>query len=511
MKPRFFIFLLSLALINLFSCTGKASKADPECITMGLEASVEDLDPRTATDANSSRICSLIYSSLFTKGRDSNLIPDIVESYEIENDLVFIFHIKRGILFHDKRELTSRDIKYTFCSMLDEDFVSFKKASYEIIKEIMIIDDYTLAFELKEVFSPFLDYLTIGIIPENIDRTDSSFLRKNPVGSGPFRLVNHREGISLSLERFDEYFGKKPKIKNIIFRIIPDTTTRMLELENKGIDLLQNDIPYDSVDRFSRDKDYTLSSSQGINYQYIGFNLQDSILKNNNIRKALAFSIDRDTIIKHIYRGFALKADSILSPMNWAHCDGLVSYGYDPEKAGELIEKEGYRKDEKGIYFTLEYKTSENAQALLLAQIIQDQLRNTGIGIKIVSREWGTFYSDIKKGDFQLFSLRWVGISDPDIFYYVLSSSSIPPEGANRGRYTNQSVDRLIDLARKTSDRDKRRDYYCRIQHILNEELPYIHLWYHSNLILCSRRIENAVPYPDGSFNFLLDVELAGP
>ncbi len=506
----FHIFIPALIFAVFFmACNNSRTASRGDSVIMGLEASVEDLDPRTATDANSSRICSLIYSSLFTKGRDSNIKPDIVERYEVKEDKIFTFYIRKGILFHNKNELTAEDIKYTFESMMDEDFISFKKSSYEIIDEIRVIDEYTVEFELKEVFSPFIDYLTLGIIPKNIDKNTSSILRKEPVGSGPFRFKEHKEGVLLTLEKFDDYFGQKPAVNLIKFRIIPDTTTRMLELENKGIDILQNDIPYDSIERFSSDSSYHVSSSQGINYQYIGFNMEDGILKNKNIRKAIAFSIDRDAIIRHIYRGYAQKANSLLSPLNWAYCRDLDWYDHNPGKAEELIKNEGYKKDRDGYYFTLEYKTSENAQSLTIAQIIQDQLRNTGVKLNIISREWGTFYDNIKEGDFQLFSLRWVGISDPDIYYYVLSSRSIPPDGANRGRYKNPGVDALIDSARRTTDQQLRKDYYCKIQNILNDTLPYVHLWYHSNIIICTKRVENAVPYPDGSFDFLLDIKLA--
>lgn len=508
MKRIILILTIMSALLLHLTCRTNRHDREHGSVIMGLEASVDDLDPRTATDANSSRICSLIYSGLFKKGRDSGIVPDIVKNYEVRDDRIFIFYLKQGILFHNGSELTSRDVKYTFDSLLEEDFISFKKASYEIIKEIAVIDDYTVSFELREVFSPFIDYLTIGIIPSGIDAENKNILKTKPVGSGPFMLREFREGISLKLERYDNYFDEKPQIRTLFFRIIADTTTRLLELENKGIDIVQNDIPYDSIQRFEKSRDYNVISAQGINYQYLGFNLEDKILSNNDIRKAVTYSINRDVIIEHIYKGYVTKADSVLSPLNWAYYNELEEYGYDIPKAVNLIENAGYSKNKDGYYFDLEYKTSENIQALTIAQIIQEQLRDAGIRVNIVSREWGTFYDDIKKGDFQLFSLRWVGISDPDIYYYIMSSDSIPPDGANRGRYKNEEVDRLIALARITTDTELRRNYYCRIQKILNETLPYVHLWYHSNIIISASTISNVVPYPDGSFYFLLDISL---
>lgn len=492
----------------VLSCIPKNNLREHDMIIMGLEASVQDLDPRTATDANSSRICSLIYSGLFKKDRNSNITPDIIKDYKIIDDIIFKFNIKKGIRFHDGRELKAKDVKYTYESLLCENFSSYKKASYEIIKSINIIDDYTISFELREVFSPFLDYLTIGIIPYQIDKENPSILKTSPVGSGPFRFVSHREGVSLIIERFDDYFGILPQVNRILFRIIGDTTTRLLELENKGIDILQNDIPFDSIARFERKDNFNVSSGQGINYQYIGFNTHCKILKDPRIRKAIAYSINRDIIIEHIFKGFVKKANSMLSPLNWAYCPEMKFYEYDPEKAIKLIESAGYSRNNNGYFFDLEYKTSENIQAITIAQILQDQLKDAGIRLNISSREWGTFYDDIRKGDFQLFSLRWVGISDPDIYYYIMHSDSIPPSGANRGRYSNPEVDMLIDLARRTICTEKRHDYYCRIQRILNEELPYVHLWYHSNIIITTGRVSNAVPYPDGSFQFLMEIGL---
>lgn len=503
---KYTIAFIILFILVSFSCSPGDPHRDPGTVIMGLEAGIQDLDPRTATDANSSRICSLIYSGLFKKDRSSNIVPDIISHYEMEDEKTYIFHIRDGIYFHNGGQLTSADVKYTYESLLEPDFISFKKASYEIIDEISIIDDLTISFRLKEVFSPFIDYLTLGIIPKGIDAHNKDILKKNPVGTGPFEFVRHREGIMLTLSRFDNYFDNKPEIIEIIFRIIPDTTTRLLELENKGIDILQNDIPYDSINRFKQNPDYILSSNQGINYQYIGFNMEDEVLRINDIRKAIALSIDRDIIIEHIFKGYVRKANSLLSPLNWAYCENLKAYEYDPERAIELIENSGFQKDRDGFYFTLEYKTSENIQSITIAQIIQDQLRKAGIRVNISSREWGTFYDDIRKGDFQIFSLRWVGISDPDIYYYIMSSDSFPPNGANRGRYSNPEVDDLIHKARRTTERDERKELYCKIQKILNEELPYIHLWYHSNIIITTDRVKNAQPYPDGSFHFLFDI-----
>jgi len=499
----------AIALLLLSACR-RSNFRDSRGITLAIESEFSDLDPRTATDANSSRLCALIYSGLFYKDRSMDLQPDLVADYDV-TDTCYTLRLKKGLRFHNGAPLTAEDVLFTYTSLLADDFVSYKKQNFALVKHITLLDSHTIRFELKQPFAPFLGYLTLGIVSKDVALKGTDSVQSRPVGSGPFRVARLEKGRFIRLERSSGYHGPAAHVPVLSVRVIKNTTTRLLELQNKGIDILQNDIPYDAVARFDQDPDFHVVHLPGINYQYIGCNMRDAILGRPEVRRAIAHAIRREAIITHVLQGYAQPARSLLHPINWAYCPDLPDYAFAPDTARRLIEAAGFTANGDGMYFSLEYKTSENSLAIANAQIIQEQLRQVGIDIKVIPREWATFYNDIRKGDFQLFSLRWVGISDPDIYYYIFHSSSIPPHGANRGHYKNSRLDGLLQEARRTLDRDRRKALYRQAQQIIGRELPYISLWYHDNIVIAQAHIQGARPYPDGSFRFLLDIRDSRP
>jgi peptide/nickel transport system substrate-binding protein len=199
----------------------------------------------------------------------------------------------------------------------------------------------------------------------------------------------------------------------------------------------------------------------------------------------------------------------MLSPFNWAYEAMVKTYQYDPKIAKKLLDKAGYPDpdgDGPEPRFTLSYKTSQNELRKLIAEVFQEQLREIGIKIIIKSYEWGTFFSDIKSGNFQIYSLTWVGINDPDIFHYTFHSESYPPKGANRGKYSNKDIDELIDKGRKKINIEARKKIYSLIQKKLSKEIPYVSLWFATNIAVMSKEVQGFQLYPDESLNSIKNV-----
>ena len=204
-----------------------------------------------------------------------------------------------------------------------------------------------------------------------------------------------------------------------------------------------------------------------------------------------------------------MPATGVLSPLNWSYEPAVEVYGYDPEKAKRLLDEAGYRDPDgpgPAKRFTLTYKTSQNELRRRIGEAIQGLLGEVGIDVKMRSYEWGTFFSDIRKGNFQIYTLTWVGITDPDIYYYLFHSKSIPPDGANRGAYLNPEMDLLIERGRVLQDREERKEVYGRIQKILARDLPYVSLWNEVNVVVVDPRVRGFVLRPDGDFLSLKDV-----
>lgn len=476
---------------------------------MGLENSPTQLDPRLATDLASAHIAKMVYNGLFKIDDDGNLAPDLTANWEIPDEKTIIVHLKKGIRFHDGKELDSEDVRYTFQSIVHPDLKSPKAAAYEKLDRMETPSAHMIIFRLKEAYAPFLFSLIQEIVQKEKNPITSGFPIQNPVGTGPFQFVRYLRNEEVQLTANPGYFDGPPKIRNLTFRIIPDETTRILELENGGIDFIQNAFSPDLLPRLRKNQNLKIVQRPGTNYSYIGFNLDDPILNNREVREAMACGIDRPSIINAILRGLARSAGSALPSTHWAYEPEIAQYSYNPKKAMELLDQAGFPDpDGSGPLprFTLEYKTSQNELRGLIAEAIAQQLSEVGIEVKIKSYEWGAFYGDIKNGNFQMFSLTWVGIQDPDFLREAFHSRNIPPRGANRGRFRNTEIDRLTELGAKTMDKEERKKIYSQIQKTIAHYLPYISLWHAENVAIMKKNLKGFKIYPDESLVGLKDV-----
>jgi peptide/nickel transport system substrate-binding protein len=473
---------------------------------VGLDGSIATLDPRVAVEARAMQIDPLIYSSLLQVDAQGSLIPDLAQSWSQPDARTYLFRLRRGVCFHDGREVTAEDVRATFTSIMDPLHGSPRRGSYEPVRRIEVIDRYTVRFILEDVYCSFPYALTVGICPHG-----STWGGKEPpIGSGPFLLERWRPGEELVLVANPLYFGGRPRLDWIRFRILPNTTTRLLEMKQGKVDLLQNCVPSYAVKFMQRIPGVRVVQEQGITYQYLGYNLMDPILRYKEVRQAISHAIDREAIIAHTLKGLARKADGVvLSPLHWAYEGDVHRYAYDPERARTLLDEAGFPDpdgDGPHMRFSLSYKTSTDMEAMEIAQIIKGYLKAVGIGLEVRSFEWGTFFDDIMKGNFQVYSLRWIGVVDPDIFYYLFHSSSIPPNGANRGRYCNAALDRLLEASRHTIDQARRKGVYSSIQKILAEDAVYTSLWYRDNLVVIGEGFRGFKIYAGGEYRSLRDV-----
>jgi peptide/nickel transport system substrate-binding protein len=503
------LFFTVFFLIALVACL-KESKSDRNTLVIGLESSPANLDPRYATDANSYRLTQILFNTLLKLDPHFNPVPDLIERWDNPNEITYIFHLRKGVQFHDGSELTSKDVKYTFDTILNPFFKSPHKGAFEKIKSIETLDRYTVRFILKEPFAPFLINLAImGIVPEHAAEKSGDKFSNQPLGTGPFKLTEFLPDEKIILKANTDYFEGKPKLNGIVFKIVPDSTVRLLELSQGSIHLLQNDIPPDLFPFLEKRDNLKIIKEGGTTYSYLGFNLKDAVLKNIKVREAIAHAIDKEAIIRYILKGFVTSASGILSPHNWAYEGNVKIFEYNKTKALRLLDEAGF-KDPDGdgpeTRFKLTFKTSTDRLRKRIAEIIQEQLREVGIGIDIRSHEWGTLFSDIKSGNFQMYSLSWVGITDPDMLYYIFHSSNIPPKGANRGEYVNQRLDKLAGEGRATLNISRRKKVYSEIQKILAEDIPYVSLWYTTNVAVMNKSVHGFVVCPAGDFISLKDV-----
>jgi peptide/nickel transport system substrate-binding protein len=279
---------------------------------------------------------------------------------------------------------------------------------------------------------------------------------------------------------------------------------RVLKLLRGEIDLLQNDLPPELLAYLAERPGIQVLRRPGSNFAYLGFQLQDADCSRYEVRRAVALAIDRGAIIEHVFHGAAREAAALLPPEHWAGNPALAPIRPDPERARQLLAQAGYKAQQP---LRLSYKTSSDPFRLRIATILQEQLARAGIEVTVQSYDWGTFYSDIKAGRFQLYSLAWVGIKSPDIFRYAFHSESLPPTGANRGRFADAAVDRLIDSAARAGTLAEQAALYRELQQRLLEQLPYVPLWYEDQYAATSERIAGYTLAADGAYDALVDTE----
>jgi peptide/nickel transport system substrate-binding protein len=498
MKNRFVILVLVLA-----ACGGGEKKTangggDANRLVIGLKSSPTNLDPRVGNDNASGRIADLCCSGLIKVTPEMDYAPDVAERWETPNDKTIIFHLNPNAKFQDGRPVTAQDVKWTYDSLMAEGFTSSKKSGYSAVQTIEAPDPKTVIFHLKEPNGGIFDNLTLGILPQN---ANADAMKMKPIGAGPYKVVEFKTDESVTLEAFDQWHGGPPKIKNVTVRVIPDATTLVLELTRGTVNFQVNQIPFENVATFEKSPKHQVIKKPGSVWQYLAFNLRDPMLKKVEVRRAIAHAIDRERIVKDLLRGHGVPSDTMFGEGHWARATNLPSYPYDPGKAKQLLDAAGY-KDPDGdgpqTRFTLNFKTSTDTEANLRAQMIQQMLQQVGVKVEIQSSEFGTFLEDVQKGNFQMYSLSRNGIADPDFYYVIFHSRSFPPEGQNRGYYSNPRVDQLIMDGRATFDRAKRKQVYGEIQRIVQEDLPYLSLYQQINVAVMDKKLQGYEMYPAG-------------
>jgi peptide/nickel transport system substrate-binding protein len=500
----------ALFAVAMLSGCGRAREADePGTVNFLMEAMPINLDPRIGNDAYSEHLHGLIFDSLVGHDAQMNITPDLAETWEAPDPLTYVFHLRHGVKFHDGRAFTSADVKFTFDSLLSSAVLSPKRGTFPMVKNIEAPDDYTVVFHLSEPFSSFLWNLTrpgIGIVPSGSGKEEA----RNPIGTGPFRVVSVEQDEEIVLERNPEYFGGTPKIERVRFRIVPEAIVRALELRKGSADVAGvGSLTPDMVLTLTKQPEILAQEQPGTQFAYIAFNFDDPILAHREVRQALAYATDRATLIRYLLRGQARQASSLLPPNHWAFEPNVRRYDYDPAQAEKLLDAAGYTRGADGVRIHLTLKTSTEESTRILGEALAGEWSKVGVELQLKPLENATFVSDIGRGSFQLYTFRWVGANnDPDIFHYVFSSKRMPPDGANRGHYHNPALDALIDQQMVEMDLAKRKTLLSQIQKIVAQDEPYINLWYMDNVCVHRDRITGIELSPDGSYDFLNTAEL---
>ncbi|MCC6302717.1 MAG: ABC transporter substrate-binding protein [Gammaproteobacteria bacterium] len=490
---------VALMLAALLASAG-CDRAPHEGLRFGLPVMPVTLDPRFATDAVSVRLNRLLYQHLVDFDANAMPRPELAD-WDRRSPTLYRFTLRAPRpAFSNGAPLTARDVKATYDYLLDERNASPHRLSLTNIASVTVDGAEVVQFRLHRPDPLFPGRLGIGILPAELIAAGHAFNRE-PVGSGPFELAAWNGEGRVSLRRRSDGLGLQ-------FVAVADPTVRVLKLLRGEIDMLQNDLPPEMIAYLRRQNGITVQEGQGTNFAYLGFNLLDAATGRPEVRAAVASALDRAAIVEHVLGGAAHLANAVLPPGHWAGDPGLAPIPYDPERARRLLRAAGYGPEHP---LRLVYKTSTDPFRLRLATIIQSQLDAVGIRVELKSLDWGTFYGDIKAGNFQMYSLMWVGIKLPEIFRYAFHSGAIPPDGANRGRFASAAVDRLIERAEAADTLEAQAELYRAVQADLLEELPYVPLWYEDHVFVARSDVAGYRISSDGNYDGLAYVERRRP
>jgi len=478
-------FCLVLLLLSTGSCTQQNQSASSlQEIVFAIGQMPLNLDPRYATDAASERVNRVVYQRLVDFDAQSKPVASLATWAEI-NSTLYRFNLnKTRSPFHNQNPLTANDVKATYDSLVTlKD--SPNTAEFANVKNITVIDTDTVEFQLNQADKHFPAKLIIGILPAKLIVGNHDFSHA-PLGNGPLKFVSWQN--KLTLQRVMD-----GQIISLIE--VKDPTVRVLKLLQGEVDLLQGELPPELVKYLQSKPDMIVKTSIGANFSYLGLNFKDPILQKLKVRQAIAYAIDCKQIIEKAMIAHSREADMILPPEHYTNQPSKPSTpnDYNPALAKQLLQEAGVK-----LPLKLVYKTSTDPQRVRFATILQAQMAKAGIDLEIRSLDWGTFFADVKQGNFQLYGLTWVGIKTPEIYAKAFGSQSIPPKGFNRGRYSDAELDKLLTEENWQAATAR-----------IHQQLPYIPLWYEGQFAAMRKGISNYSAKPDGNWDDLGTISYA--
>lgn len=469
-------------LLSLVACTGQ-SRPGPDNLVVALSDDPPTLDPRYATDANGQRLNGLIFDSLVHINNEFNPSPRAAESWQKKGSAVTFF-LKPDLTFHNGRKLTAEDVEYSFqqfkkpgspfASMLD----GIKKVVAKNLNNRVVVE-----IEVSGSMDKFMisDLPAVKLLPKGETESAGDDFRKALIGTGPFRF----DGRAPNEIRLRSVRAKTPRLT---FKIVRDDLTRFQKVRKGEVDIAQAELPPAKIRELESLKDrLTVIRYPGLAASYVLINMKDPALAKRDVREALARSLKRQEIIDHKLFGLATEATSILTPHNPYFNPDLRNPAFDLKAAQTLIAQVGL------LGHRLILKTSNSPQAVDNGAVLAHQFSESGLDVRLQSYEWGTFYDDIKKGNFQLATMRWVGTVDPDIYRLAFHSQEVPP-GRNRGSYRNRDVDQLLDQATAAESTQERKALFKKVQTIVHQDLAILPLWYDEQVAVIQKRVSGFKP-----------------
>jgi len=513
---RITVFVLVLAMaISLAGCSGSSSKDNtdktgtanntgststgtpsnttaPErktkdTLTIAIDAEPPTLLPQQTIKYNTTIMCHDIFSHLVVQDGDGNIVPDLAESWERPDDLTWRFHLKKDVLFHNGEKFTAEDVRYTFELASKEPACVSHYAPLDMEKT-KVVDDQTIDVALKYPFASFLELLATQrgtiICKSAYEKMGREAYARAPIGTGPYKFVSWVSGSELRLERFDGYFGEKAKTKNLVYKIISESSGRVIEVETGAADMAYSILPSD-VETVKGSKDMNLVSTPGYSYYVITFNMQDSVVggdKNQKLREALCYAIDKATLTKALYGDTASPMNGILPKKN-VYSKEYTDKGYDVAKAKQLLAEAGYPNG-----LTVEFLCQPVQEIISISEAVQNMWKQIGVTANITTSEIAPYLA--QGGKLQT-GIRTGNMASADNTLVIYDSAFKDKINSN-----DTNLDKMIKDAKQIYDEKARADKYHEISDYIWNKAISFPLFVKDTLVVESNNVEGYVPHP---------------
>jgi peptide/nickel transport system substrate-binding protein len=483
MKKRFVVFYLVLAGAFLFQpafLQASAPKSGGNLIyATGTDATT--LDPQFVTDVPTSRVVMWVHQTLVYPDLKGNMQPVLAESWTVSDDkLTWTFKLRKGVKFQDGTPFNAEAVKFTFDRINDPQIASPRKSSAVVVKEVQVIDDYTVRFVTKEPFAPFLAQLSaynLAILSPTQAKKLGKKYGEQPAGTGPFKLEKWVPGEKMVFVRNENYWGDKPYLERIEVRVVPEDSARVMMLLSGDVDVIAS-VPPVMLDRLNQSKDVNILKQTGFRTIYIGMNNKVKPFDNPAVRKALTHAINPEAIVKGVLAGVGTLGGAFESPVIAGADKNLPLYEYNPAQAKKLLAEAGYPD---GFETELYTPTGRYLMDRQVAEAVQAQLKEVGVKAKIQTPDWGTLISLLNKYDQVPMFLMGKGSPTGDLDFTLALTTQCGGK-MNHFSYCNQEVDKLIKLQRGTVNVEERYKVLDQIQEIFYDEAPSVTLYYEDQI-----------------------------
>jgi len=480
------LFLLTFPLILLASTLHLALGANPS-----------RLNPLLATDSASGEISGWIFNGLVKFDKDGNIVGDLARSYTFKDDKHLIFHLRHNVVWHDGHPFSADDVVFTYQLSQSPKLFTPYSSEFRYVASVRAIDKYTVEVTYKTPYYKALSIWMMGILPkhlwQDVEDPMTSELNRHPIGTGPYKLehISHTGDVILTANR--DYFEHAPKIEKIHYHFMPDPTTQFMMLKAKKLDLGSLS-PLQVEKQIGKEflKAYQIVRSPGHGYTYLGFNLKLKKFQDHRVREAIDLAIDKEALIRILFFSYGQICYGPFMPGTFAYPKALPQSHYNPKKAKQLLKEVGYDANHP-LEFTIS-TNANNSTRLYAAQIIQYQLSQVGVKVKIRAMEWQAFLNTVvTPRRFETILLGWSLGLIPDA-YALWHSESDKLGGFNLVGYHNKRVDRLIKVAEKQTDREEVGRLYRQIFRQIAQDRPYIFLYIPDSITAVNREIQPIQP-----------------